>query len=138
MSRLLLPEALDIDNKELFLSQRQKRIEQKLLKSYAKEIASAISQLVVENCNGCIIDHPSQTQHECLMMERDEQLCMYFDDALSKISEAKVMEAFTESLNDIKPRVNGLEMLKYTCCDWRVVFCADQRQILKQETFKLL
>ena len=48
------------------------------------------------------------------MMESDERLSMYFDDALSKRSEARVMENFMNSLNDIKPRVDGLELLKYT------------------------
>jgi hypothetical protein len=35
-------------------------------------------------------------------MERDEQLCLYFDYALEKASETKVMEAFTKSLSDMK------------------------------------
>ena len=72
------------------------------------------------------------------MMEIDESLSMYFDDALSKMSEARAMENFMNSLNDIKPRVNGLELLKYTCYDWRSVFCANERRLLKQETFKQL
>ena len=60
----------DIDNRELFLYYRQKQIEKKLLKSYAVKIATIISRLVVGNCNGCMIDHLFQTQHQCLMMER--------------------------------------------------------------------
>ena len=48
------------------------------------------------------------------------------------------METFTESLKDIKPRVNGLEMLKYRRRDWRTVFCADRRRSLQEETFKRL
>ena len=32
------------------------------------------------------------------MMESDERLSMYFDDALSKISEARVLENFMNSL----------------------------------------
>ena len=51
-----------------------------------------------------MIDHLSQTHHQCLMMERDEQLCLYFDCALEKVSEGNVMEAFTQSLNDITPK----------------------------------
>ena len=54
------------------------------------------------------------------------------DDALLKISEARVMESFMNSLSDIKPRMNGLELLKYTCYDWRSVFCANERRILKR------
>jgi hypothetical protein len=128
----------DIDNEERFLSHRQSLIQEKLLKCYAEEIACAISVLVVENCNGCIIDHPSQKQHPCLMMENDERLLMYFDIALSRVSEASVIEKFMNSLNDIKPRVDGLELLKYTCNDWRTVFCTNERRMLKQETLKLL
>ena len=136
LPNLTLP--TDIGNEELFLSYRQKIIEDKLIKCYAEEIASVIAKLVVENCSGCIIDHQSQRQHPCLMMESDEKLSMYFDDALSKISEARVMENFMNNLNDIKPRVNGLELLKYTCYDWRSVFCANERRVLKQETLKHL
>ena len=136
LSNLTLP--TDIGNEERFLSHRQKIIEERLIKCYAEEIASVINQLVVENCNGCIIDHPSQRQHPCLMMESDERLSMYLDDALSKISESRVMENFMNSLNDIKPRVNGLELLKYTCYDWRSVFCANERRLLKKETLEQL
>ena len=128
----------DIGNEERFLSHRQKIIQEKLIKCYAEEIASVINQLLVENCNGCIIDHPSQRQHPCLMMESDERLSLYFDDALSKVSEASVMENFMNSLSDIKPRVNGLELLKYSCYDWRSVFCSNERRLLKQETLKQL
>ena len=130
--------ALDIDNKELVLSRRQQRIERKLVKCYAAELALTISRLVEENCVGCVLGQLSQTQHDCLIMQRDEQLWRYFDLALSRISEGKIMESFSESLKNIKPEVNGLEMLKYTCRDWRIVFCSYQRQTLKEETFKRL
>ena len=86
LPKLTLP--TDNRNEERFLSHRQKIIQEKLIKCYAEEIASVINQLVLENCNGCIIDHPSQRQHPCLMMESDERLSLYFDDALSKVSEA--------------------------------------------------
>jgi hypothetical protein len=31
-------------------------------------------------------EHLSQTHHQCLTMERDERLCLYFDHALEKAS----------------------------------------------------
>jgi hypothetical protein len=73
---------IDIDNKELVLYQRQKRIVKRLMKVSAEEIAPIISQLIVENCNGCMTEHLSQTHHQCLTMEKDEQLCLFFDTAL--------------------------------------------------------
>ena len=136
LTTLILP--TDIGNEERFLNHRQSLIQEKLLKCYAEEIACAISVLVVENCNGCIIDHPSQRQHPCLMMENDEKLLLYFDIAFSRVPEANVMEKFMNSLGDIKPTVNGLELLKYTCNDWRTLFCTNERRLLKQETLKLL
>jgi hypothetical protein len=56
---------IDIDNREFILYQRQKLIVKKLLKVSAEEIASIISQLLVENCNGCMTEHLSQTHHQC-------------------------------------------------------------------------
>ena len=58
LSKLALP--TDIGNEELVLSHCQKVIQEKLIERYAEEIASGISQFVVDNCNRCIIDHPSQ------------------------------------------------------------------------------
>ena len=136
--RLTLPEPMDIDDEEIFQSHRQKLIEDKLLKCYAEEIAIVISKLVNKNCNGCFIQHPSQRQHDCLMMEADEKLWIYFDDALENISQANVMKNFIELLKDITPNVNGLELLKYTCNDWKTLFCVDKRKLLKRETYKLL
>ena len=63
----------DIDESEKFLSHRQRLIEEKLLKCYTDEVASEICKLVLLNCNGCRIDHPSQRQHDCLMMEAEEK-----------------------------------------------------------------
>ena len=103
---------MDIDDKELALSCCQQRIEKRLIRCYATEIALVIPRLVEENCVGCILGQLSQAQHDCLMMPRDEWLWWYFDLALSRISEGKIMESFTESLKSIKPPVNGLEMRK--------------------------
>jgi hypothetical protein len=125
---------IDIDNKELVLYHRQKRIVKKLLKVSAEEIAPIISQLVVENCNGCMTEHLSQTHHQYLTMERDERLCLYFDHALEKASETKVMEAFTESLQ----KVHDFELIEYTADDWKTIFCVKHRRALKHVIFQLL
>ena len=64
VSKLTLP--TDIGDEEKILSYRQEIIEGKLLKCYAEEVSMIISMLVLENCEGCRIDHPSQRQHDCL------------------------------------------------------------------------
>ena len=88
----------DIDESEIILSHRQKLIEEKLLKCYIDEVASEICKLVLQNCNGCRIDHPSQRQYECLMMEVEENMWVYFDCALDAVSEATIVEVFMNSL----------------------------------------
>ena len=67
------------------------------------------------------------------MMERDEQLCLYFDCALENVSEGNVIEVFTQSLNDITPKVNGLELLKHKCHNWRSYFCTEQTLVEKRD-----
>ena len=49
---------------------------------FANAVASEINQLCQEYCNGCKIDHPSQRQHDCLMMDEDERWEMYGFDAI--------------------------------------------------------
>ena len=115
LSKLNIP--TDIDEEEKFLCCRQRLIEEKLLKCYAEEVSAIISMMVLENCEGCRVDHPSQRQHDCLMMEDDQKMWPYFDSALEKVLEAKVVETFMNSLRDLKPTVNGLELLRYTCQD---------------------
>ena len=136
-SKKALPKLLtpyDIGDEEMIYNYRQNLIQEKLLKCYADEIVSIISNLVVENCVACKISHCSQRQHACMMMESDEKMCMYFDEALKRVCAATIAENFMKSVEDIKPKVNGLELLKYTCKDWRTLFCVKNRHLLKKKT----
>ena len=71
-------------------------IEEKLLKCHAEETASRVMVLVTEYCNGCLIGHPSQRQHDCSMMEVDERMCLYFVEAMNSVSEATIIQKFYE------------------------------------------
>jgi len=126
--------SLDIGNIELVLRHRQKRMLKKLLEVSAEEIAPHLSALAIENCNGCLIDHPSQREHPCIMMEKDEQLYTYFDRAVERASENKIMEAFTKQVGNTPVRVQ--ELIKYTAEDWKSDFCTDHRWELKQEVLE--
>ena len=137
-STLQLAMPVDVDHFEIFLNHQHEQIQGILLECYASEIASRIAALVEKNCNGCIIEHPSQCQHPCLMLEPDEKISLYFDDALDSVCEATIADKFLNSLEDIKPAANRLELLKYTCRDWRILFCLRERQKLKAKTCELL
>jgi hypothetical protein len=46
------------------------------------------------------------------------------------------MEAFTESLSDMK--VYDFELIEYTADDWKTIFCVEHRRALKHVIFQLL
>lgn len=79
-----------------------------------------------------MISQTSQCKHDCLMMEHNERLMLYFDDAV-KI----VMKDFMKSIEHVKPSVNGLEILKYTCNNWRKIW-NDEINKLETQDIKLL
>ena len=61
-----------------------------------------------------------------------------FDCAIGAVSEATIVEVSMNSLQDIKPLVNGLELLKYTCQDWRTLFFVKNRELLKRRALAIL
>ena len=40
---------------------------------------------LLNRCHGCAIQHPSQNQHSCLMMDNDEAWMYYHDEVLGQI-----------------------------------------------------
>jgi hypothetical protein len=46
------------------------------------------------------------------------------------------MEAFTESLSDMK--VYDFELIEYTADDWKTIFSVEHRRALKHVIFQLL
>ena len=71
-------------------------------------------------------------------MKAEEKMWVYFDCAFGAVSEATIVEVFMNSSQDIKPLVNGLELLKYTCQDSRTLFCVKNRELLKRRTLAFL
>ena len=47
----------------------------------ARCVAAKIDEFVLRDCYGCKIHHPSQRQHDCLMLLMSERIEMYFDEA---------------------------------------------------------
>ena len=98
--------ALDIGNEEMVKNHRQQKIENILLTCYAEKIAFGISKKVKEECFGCLTDNLSQKNHQCLMMDIEDQILLYFDSVLVSVSEAEIVEMFMNRLQDMKAPVN--------------------------------
>lgn len=46
---------------------------------FALELLDVLSPIVIEQCYGWSVDHPSQVQHSCIMESKLSHLWMYFD-----------------------------------------------------------
>lgn len=51
-----------------------------------------LCDIMKENCYGCISDNPSQRKHECIMLEKDEWIRLYFEDIISKLDFELIQE----------------------------------------------
>ena len=57
-----------------------------LISAAVCRVRDRINLLIPEHCNGCIVNHPSQSQHNvCLLMSWDEQVEWFFDDAYESV-----------------------------------------------------
>ena len=125
---------MDIDEKEMIACYLRKRINRKLLKVSAKEIARHIYCLARENCEGCTTTYLSRTTHHtCLYLGKFKRL-EYFDAALQRALETAVMKTFTESLSATDLSIHAQHPIEH----WKSVFCVENEQKLKQEILKIL
>ena len=130
---------MDISSdKSSVVNEWKKLIEGKLMRAYAYDVCCQIQKLVADNCEGCANDYPGQRDHNCMMMPCNRRVWLYFDRALELVSDADVMVRFLGELRDVHPQVNALEMLKYTCRDWREEFCVKNRDALETLTFDII
>ena len=63
----------------------------KIFQRYCKEIVVAmlnvklLPDIIHTNCFGCTHDRPSQSEHECMMRDKEESVGMYFDEIMKKV-----------------------------------------------------
>ena len=43
-----------------------------------------LPETIHTNCFRCVHDHPSHKEHDCLMMDKDESVNMYFEEIVKK------------------------------------------------------
>ena len=86
--------------------------------------AVEIERLCEENCCGCKIDHPSQRQHDCLMLSAEEKWELYNKKAVALLNDNRsVWDEFIEATRVLKlschkdalEHLRHLESLKSLC-----------------------
>ena len=74
---------------------------------YANAVAQEVERLCVESCNGCQVDHLSQRQHDCLVMNENERWQMYGLQAIERVNAKRmVWSEFVEAMRVLKLRVD--------------------------------
>ena len=89
---------------------RKKEIHKTFETCLIEHLRYLIGEEVVLNCNGCRIDHPSQTQHDCVMMDTDDRTNLYLFKAVEKMDQFDVMEKWYPKLQDME--LNDQELLE--------------------------
>ena len=92
---------MDIDEKDMIMEFRRKRLVRRLVKISANEIARTIPILICASCKGCASCYLSQMHHTCLAPMGKFAKLNYFDIALDRTSEDEVMKEFMENLKTI-------------------------------------
>jgi hypothetical protein len=78
-----------------------------LLLLYANAVAQEVVIFCVESCNGCQVGHPSQRQHDCLMMNEKERWQMYGLQAIERVNGKRmVWNEFAEAMRVLKLTVD--------------------------------
>ena len=58
--------------------------------AFAAVCDELIQQEKWEQCHGCAINHPSQRQHSCLMIDNEEAWFRYFDQVVDKVDLSRI------------------------------------------------
>ena len=130
------PETVE-NTEEPTISERQIAIENLLIDAFAEHLSTEVYKLTQENCNGCKIDHPSQRQHDCLMMDNTTMTYNYLDEAMERIDQDKAMKNFIDLSNEHLP-MNALEFLRYDCKDSRSEIFSRRSEELENKVIKKL
>ena len=107
-----------------------------LLNAYAKHLKPLCLEAVTQLCHGCVIEHPSQDQHNVCLLDEYDRLMHCWNDAYNRLDESKVSESITHDM-DI---MTVLCIHRYTFFDlkWRRQLCKSLhwRELVVREMMK--
>ena len=94
--------------------------------------SKAIRDAVVENCNGCRIDHPSQRQHSCMMSDWCVSVDKYYDEIRHEMTYQKSIQIVTTVLNALGITVDKQALKNLYADKERITEMIKNAQILPQ------
>lgn len=79
--------------------QHHRQMLQKYNMILAIEVVDQLKDIVFEQqCYGCSVGHPSQTQHPCIMETPSTHLTMYFEMTLEKVNRVSVINKWQKEI----------------------------------------
>ena len=60
--------------------------------THAATVDKLIQEEKMNHCHGCAIQHPSQNQHSCLMMDNDDTWMYYHDEVVEQIDLSVILK----------------------------------------------
>lgn len=78
--------------------QHRRQMLQKYNMILAIQVVELHKDIVFEQCYGCSVDHPSQTQHSCIMETPITHLEMYFEMTLEKVDRVSVINKWQKEI----------------------------------------
>ena len=71
----------------------------KLVETAAHHVHHCLGEAMKVECNGCLVDHPSQIKHECVMLEGEEFIRFCLNKALALVDWDEVKSSFWQRLD---------------------------------------
>ena len=90
--------------------QRKQTIQNKFDQCVIEELGHYINEIARQNCQGCKIDHPSQTRHDYCLMDIEEAIEIFLFDAFSKMDEFDILKKWYPALQEME--ANETEMVE--------------------------
>ena len=70
---------------------------------YVHAVGYEVRKLCEDNCYGCEVDHPSQKNHDCLMMDDDLKWLLYTTEAVKQVKRKRcIWSEFVEATRVLK------------------------------------
>ena len=90
---------------------------------YGKEMKRVLFNLRTVKCKGCMNGYLSQRDHSCLLLTTQQQIVLYWDEILERITETDIIVKWHEtvlSIDHIPGTLTDMYKLKLISC-WLVV-----------------
>ena len=109
-----------------------------LAQSYAVHLRPIIPSVARNLCYGCVVNHPSQVQHDiCILMNEEERILHCLSEALQLVDEKKILKLFKRITNfkswNIKPAYvfYDTSLKNEWSTEWRALVC---QEIIRLDT----